>query len=155
MPRVTETLIQYGQRSVSPGLDWSWVNNRLSEAGTYWASIPTDGQPHPRPVWGIWADEVLHLSIGSPKLAAARTGTLATVHLESGTDVVIVEGVVETKTVDPGLLAAYDAKYTWTYEVDTYGPLTSILPRVVLAWRSGGWAGRDGFTAANRWRWVP
>jgi hypothetical protein len=80
---------------------------------------------------------------------------LCTVHLDSGTDVVIVEGVVEAKTVDPGLISAYDAKYTWMYDVDAYGPLTSIRPRTVLAWRSAGWAGRDGFTATNRWRWVP
>jgi hypothetical protein len=105
-------------------------------------------------VWGVWADEVLHLSIGSPQLAAARPGTPATVHLDSGTDVVIVEGTVQAKTVDPAVVAAYDTKYTWTYDVDAYGPLTSIRPRLVLAWRSAGWAGRDGFTATGRWRWT-
>jgi hypothetical protein len=97
---------------------------------------------------------MLHLSIGSPTLAAAPNGSLATVHLDSGTDVVIVEGVVESKTVDPGLIATYDAKYTWVYDVDAYGPLTSIRPHTVLAWRSAGWAGHDGFIAANRWRWA-
>jgi hypothetical protein len=105
-------------------------------------------------VWGIWTDEVLHLSIGSPKLMAAQTGSPIAVHLDSGTDVVIVEGSVESKTVDPDLIAAYDAKYTWNYDVSTFGPLTSIRPHVVLAWRSAGWAGRDGFTATGRWRWT-
>jgi hypothetical protein len=151
---VEEILIQYGQPSSSPVLEWAWVDAELTKAGTYWVSTSTNGHPHPRPVWGIWVDEVLHLSIGSPKLAAAEIGTPTTVHLESGTDVVVVEGRVDAKTVDASLLSVYDAKYTWTYDVETYGPLTSIRPEVILGWRSAGWAGRDGFTATNRWRWV-
>jgi len=151
---VEETLIQYGQPSASPGLEWAWVDAQLTEAGTYWASIGSTDRPHPRPVWGIWVDEMLHLSIGSPKLVGAQTGSLTAVHLDSGTDVVIVEGVVESRIVDPILIAAYDAKYTWKYDVGTYGPLTSIRPQAVLAWRSAGWAGRDGFVVTNRWRWT-
>ena len=99
VPRVQEILIQYGQPSSSPGLEWAWVDAQLTQAGTYWASLGTNEQPHPRPVWGIWADEALHLSIGSPKLAAAQTGGLITVHPDSGTDVVIVEGSVESRSV--------------------------------------------------------
>jgi hypothetical protein len=155
VPRVEETLVQYGQASNSPALEWAWVDAQLTEAGTYWTSAGTRDQPHPRPVWGIWVHEMLHLSIGSPTLAASPTGSLATVHLDSGTDVVIVEGVVESKTMDPGLIAAYDAKYTWVYDVGAYGPLTSIRPQRVLAWRTAGWAGHDGFVATNRWRWAP
>ena len=155
VPRVMETLVQYGQSSDHPGLEWAWVDAQLAEEGTYWMSIGADRHPHPRPVWGVWADEVLHLSIGSPKLVAAQPGTPATVHLDSGTDVVILEGMVMAKTKDPALVAVYDSKYTWTYDVDVYGPLTSIKPLVVLAWRSAGWAGRDGLSATNRWRWIP
>jgi hypothetical protein len=153
--RVSETLLQFGQPSAHPGLEWCWVDAQLTDAGTYWVSMDANRHPHPRPVWGVWADEVLYLSIGSPKLAAARRGTLTTVHLDSGTDVVIVEGVVGAKTGDPALVAAYDTKYTWTYDVEAYGPLTSIRPHVVLGWRSDGWAGRDGFTVTGRWRWMP
>jgi len=149
-----ETLIQYGQRSASPKLEWAWVEAQLASAGTYWTSVGSAEQPHPRPVWGIWADGVLHLSIGSPRLAAAVAGQAVTVHLDSGTDVVIVEGSVATKTADPGLIAAYDAKYTWKYDVGTYDPLTTIRPHAVLAWRSAGWAGRGGFVATNRWSWT-
>jgi hypothetical protein len=156
MSWVETTLTQYGQPSTSPRLEWAWVDGALSTAGTYWASVTDNGgRPHPRPVWGIWLGDVVHLSLGSPTLAAAEPGRPMTVHLDSGTDVVIVDGHVESTTADPGLLAAYDAKYTWSYDVDTYGPLSSIRPDVVMAWRSAGWAGRDGFTAANRWRWVP
>ena len=151
--RTAETLLQYAQPSARPGLEWAWVEPQLTDAGTYWVSTGTDRHPHPRPVWGVWVDDMLHLSIGSPKLAEAASGTPTTVHLDSGTDVVIVEGVIDAKAADPAIIAAYDTKYAWTYDVGSYGPLTSIRPHVVLAWRSAGWAGRDGFTATGRWRW--
>ncbi len=151
---MAETLVQYGRPSDCPALEWEWVDAQLSDAGTYWVSISTDRHPHPRPLWGVWADEMLHLSIGSPTLAAAPPGTPTTVHLDSGTDVVILEGTLTATTTDSALLATYDTKYTWAYDVEVYGPLTSIQPEVVLAWRSAGWAGRDGFTATSRWRWT-
>jgi hypothetical protein len=31
----------------------------------------TPGHPHPRPVWGIWSQQRLHLSIGSPAILGA------------------------------------------------------------------------------------
>jgi hypothetical protein len=155
MAWVETTLTQYGQPSTSPRLEWAWVDSELARAGTYWASVSHRGRPHPRPVWGIWIDDMLHLSLGSPTLAAAEAGSLVTVHLDSGTDVVIVDGHVESTTAEPSLIGVYDTKYSWSYDVGAYGPLTSIRPTVVMAWRSAGWAGRDGFTAASRWRWTP
>jgi hypothetical protein len=52
------------------------------------------------------------------------------------------------------VLRRYDKKYDWRYDVDVYGPLTAIAPVTVLAWRSAGWAGRDGFKASGRWRFT-
>ena len=72
-------------------------------------------------------------------------------HLDSGTDVVIVEGVATTEDATPALLAAYDAKYDWHYDADTYGPFTRIAPEVVKAWRAAGIAGRDSFQETGRW----
>lgn len=154
MRRVEETLIQYGQPSDQPALPWDWVDAQLADAGTYWTSVVCAGTPHPRPVWGVWIDELLHLSIGSPRLAAlAQTGASTAVHLESGTDVVILEGTVVGSSDDAAAVAAYDSKYAWAYDVAESGPLTSIRPKVVLAWRAAGWAGSDGFTTTGRWRW--
>ena len=154
MGRVEKALVQYGQPSSHPGLPWDWIDAQLTGAGTYWTSIAGEGTPHPRPVWGVWLDEVLSLSIGSPRLvSSAKPGASIAVHLDSGTDVVIVEGVVEGPSVDASVVAAYDAKYTWTYDVAEYGPLTAVHPTSVLAWQSAGWAGRDGFTATARWTW--
>jgi hypothetical protein len=143
----------YGARSDRPALDWESVERRLVEAGTYWVTARSAGHPHPRPVWGIWSRRALLLSIGSPGLVASvGRDPRITVHLDSGTDVVIVEGTAQLlQESDAASIAAYDAKYEWTYDLDEYGPLTRVDPTVVMAWRSGGWAGRDGFEAVGRW----
>jgi hypothetical protein len=42
-----------------------------------------------------------------------------TVHLDSGTDVVIVEVAVAGKAADAALVAAHDTKYSWSYDTLT------------------------------------
>jgi len=75
-------------------------------------------------------------------------GGQVTVHLDSGTEVVVVEGRVgERGVVDGDVVAAYDTKYDWRYDIGEYGPLTAIVPDRVHAWHSAGWAGRNGFVA--------
>jgi hypothetical protein len=146
------TLRLYGQPSDKPALDWSWVSHELAGAGTYWVGGPGGRYPHPRPVWGVWHQEQLHLSIGSPTISRGVVpGSGVTVHLDSGTDVVIVEGDVVGSSTDADVIASYNRKYDWNYEVDQYGPLTHVAPVVVMAWRSAGWAGRDGFQQTGRW----
>jgi hypothetical protein len=78
-----------------------------------------------------------------------------TVHLDSGTEVVIVEGRVDGTIRDSGIVAEYDRKYDWTYDLIANGPLTDIVPATVLAWRTAGWAGRDGFRHTGTWRFAP
>lgn len=144
----------FGRPSDLAPLEWSWVHDQLSAAGTYWVVARPDGHPHPRPVWGVWDDGSLHLSVGSPVVAhSLEAHPAVTVHLDSGTDVVIVEGRVTGRTDDADLLARYDRKYDWSYTVEEYGPLTTIAASTVTAWRSAGWAGRDGFQQASRWRY--
>ena len=55
------------------------------------------------------------------------------------------------RRADDPVVRAYVEKYERPYDVAEYGPLTVVAPERVLAWRSGGWAGRDGFTAVGRW----
>jgi hypothetical protein len=89
----SEQLTMYGQPSSAPRLDWSWVRTQLEDAGTYWVVARGSGHPHPRPVWGVWHADVLHLSVGSPIVASAlEVDPRVTAHVGSGTDVVIVEG---------------------------------------------------------------
>jgi hypothetical protein len=150
-----EQLVMYGQLSSARMLDWSWVRAQLETAGTYWVVARSSGHPHPRPVWGVWDANVLHLSIGSHIVASALdVDPLVTVHLGSDTDVVIVEGTVTGRGADAVVLQRYDDKYDWRYDVDEYGLLTAIAPVTVLAWRATGWAGRDGFKASGRWRFT-
>lgn len=145
----------YGQPSSANRLEWSWARARLEAAGTYWVVPRGPGHPHSRPVWGVWHADMLHLSVGSPVVARnLGVDPTVTVHLGSGTDVVIVEGVVAGSGGDAAVLRQYDEKYDWRYDVDEYGPLTAVAPVTVLAWHSAGWAGRDGFRASGRWRFT-
>lgn len=155
MEPASEQLAMYGQPSAARRLEWSWVQDQLTAAGTYWVVPRGPGHPHPRPVWGIWRTAALHLSIGSPVVARNLSrDRFVTVHLGSATDVVIIEGVTAGHTRDADVLREYDAKYEWQYSIDEYGLLTTVAAATVLAWRSEGWAGRDGFVASGRWRFA-
>ena len=154
MGPVHEPLRMYGVVSDRDPVPWEWVTDQLERAPTYWVVAISGGHPHPRPVWGVWADDELHLSIGSLVVSRAlRDDPAVTVHLESGIDVVIVEGVAVpvADTDEPRYIASYNAKYEWDYDVAQYGSLTTVRPTAVLAWRSAGPAGRDGFQQVSRW----
>jgi len=148
-----EPLRLYGHVSDARPPDWTWVDAELAQAGTYWVVSRSPRHPHPRPVWGVWNDRKLFLSIGSPTITRELVDDpTMTVHLDSGTDVVIVEGKVSGTCIEPAVFALYDAKYEWTYTIDEYGPLTMVAPSIVIAWRSADWAGRGGIGSAGRFR---
>jgi hypothetical protein len=143
----------YGQRSERAPVPWAWVEHRLTSSGTYWVVPRTGGWPHPRPVWGVWLADRLELSIGSPAvMRAVLTAPEVTVHLDSGTDVVIVEGLASSGSTPPEALEAYNRKYDYDYQVGAYGELTRVTPVTVLAWRAAGWAGRESFQQTSSWR---
>ena len=152
MERRHATLRLYGGPSDTPSLHWEWVDDQLSVAGTYWVVTPTPTHPHPRPVWGIWREDRLHLSVGSPTLGASDaphdTGDGPPRQRDRRRD---RRRIVDGPSSDPELIAAYDSKYTWEYDVEQYGPLSTVVPTQILAWRSAGWAGRDGFQETGRW----
>lgn len=143
----------YGQLSDRPSVDWAWVDGQLANAGTYWVVARAEGHPHPRPVWGVWHGGALHVSVGSPALLRGfGLDPRAAVHLDSGVDVVIVEcHVVPADPTPADVLAAYDAKYDWSYDLAEYGNFIRLDPSTVLAWRSAGLAGRGGFRTTGRW----
>jgi hypothetical protein len=147
-----QSLRFYGSPADHEPLAWTWVEGQLLASGIYWTVARSDGHPHPRPVWGVWQSSRLYLSIGTPALRSALDVDPAiAVHLESGTDVVIVEGSAEGRSDDARVIAAYDEKYDWSYDVAEYGPLTAVTPKRVLAWQASGWAGRESFTRSGRW----
>jgi hypothetical protein len=145
----------YGAPSDQEPLAWSWVEEQLEVAGTYWLVARTPGHPHPRPVWGLWQGQQLHLSVGSPTLRrAVDQDPSVTVHLDSGTDVVLLEGTTTPSArggTPSSVIDAYNTKYDWDYQVAEYGELIVVQPLRVLAWRAAGWAGRDSFQATGRW----
>jgi hypothetical protein len=153
MPPRERTLSMYGQPSEIAPLEWDWVDQELAASGAYWVIAIGGGRyPHPRPVWGVWHGEQLNLSVGSPVLQRALSaGSAVSVHLESGTDVVILEGDIAGSTTAPEVIDAYDRKYEWSYDANEYGPLTIVTPTTILAWRASGWAGRDSFQQTGCW----
>ena len=156
MPPRSGPLRLYGAPSEAPPPGLGLGRDELTQAGTYWVGARHPGHPHPRPVWGVWHEDECHLSVGSPRLAAAlRADPTVTVHLGSGTDVVIVEGLVRGNLTVASAVAAYDRKYDWEYQVADYGDLFVVTPTTVLAWRSAGWAGREGFRETGRWVFRP
>ena len=156
MEPVAERLVMYGAPATAEGLEWSWVDDQLRNAGAYWVVVPGPGHPHPRPVWGVWERGGLFLSIGSPRIRTqAEIGAAATIHLGDVNDVVVVEGRVAGPVVEQDLIDVYNGKYDWDYSVDEYGPLTHIHPIKAIAWRSTGWAGRGGFESTGRWTFPP
>jgi len=154
MEPTAERLTMYGQPGEGDALDWSWVDEQLRAASVYWITTPGGRHPHARPVWGVWADDRLYLSIGSPSInAALASPTPVTVHLGGDVDVVILEGISAGSSEAEHAVRAYNTKYDWNYVAREYGPFTVVTPSKVIAWRSAGWAGRDGFQSTGRWRY--
>ncbi len=124
-------------------LSLDWAREQLEKSRNYWvATTRPDGRPHVSPVWGIWLDDctMFGTSRESRKGRNLAANPEVVVHVESGDDVVILEGRVEELTDRATLVRyadAYEAKYDIRPNVDTPGEndVTYLLrPRVVLAW---------------------
>lgn len=127
----------YGVPSEPAGmLPWSWAEAQLEASRNYWiVSVRPDGSPHSAPVWGLWVDGAVVFSTSPDSrkgLNLARDPRLV-INLESGDDVVILEGEVETRPLDDRLADLYEAKYD--YRPGGEGDWYSLRPRVVYAWR--------------------
>jgi hypothetical protein len=130
----------YGLKERKKYLPWSHAEKRLAASRNYWiCTARPDGRPHSIPVWGFWMDGALYF--GSAR-ASRKARNLAhnpavSVHLESGDDVVILEGTaVEVKDkatfkrLDPECRRKYKMPLMIMPESVTY----CVRPRVVLAW---------------------
>jgi hypothetical protein len=120
-------------------LPWSWAKERLSSAHTYWiATTRPDGRPHSRPVWGIWLDQRFYFSTGSLAAQNLATQPAITVHLGSGNEVVIVEGVVHLvsdATLLEQVVRLYNQKYHWNLDPNQLpGPFYEVRPTKAFGW---------------------
>ena len=133
-------------------LSWGYVEERMSAARNYWvATTRPDGRPHVTPVWGLWVDGTFYFG-GTPHSRKARNlaeNPNVVVHLESGDDVVVLEGTAEVvKDPDPALSERVAAASIAKYGVGSSAIEGSyaVRPRVVLAWSEGGFP-----DTATRW----
>lgn len=146
----------YGVSLESDGpLAWSHAEERLERARSYWiVSTRPDGKPHAAPVWGVWVDGSLYFGTGRSSVKGrnlAHSPELV-VHLESGDDVVILEGEVE-EVRDQTSFGAIDAAYQNKYgmgvlEAGDDGAVWYVVqPRKAHAWLEN-----DFPNTATRWR---
>lgn len=138
-------------------LDWRAAEQRLVDARNYWISTASAAAvPHAMPVWGVWLEGRFLFSTG-PHTRKARniaSNARAVVHLESGAQLVVVEGVareVSDPKVVERFVSAYNPKYGWnfTHADLSSGGLFEILPLKAFAWL--GDEGADFSATGTRW----
>jgi PPOX class probable F420-dependent enzyme len=120
-------------------LPWSWATERLAGSRNYWiGTTRPDGSPHAAPVWGLWDDDrlVFSTSLRSRKGRNLSRDPRLVAHVESGDEVVILEGEVETVSLDERLADAYEAKYSYRPAVGGGGSdgWFGLSPRLAHAW---------------------
>jgi Pyridoxamine 5'-phosphate oxidase len=123
-------------------LDWDWASQRLLVAHNYWlATASGSGRPHAMPVWGLWLDDrfVFSTARGSRKSKNLVENPYAVVHLESGDEVVALEGGVE-EIREPKILerlaGAYGLKYSIEIKFeDPHSVVYALVPNRAFAWR--------------------
>jgi nitroimidazol reductase NimA-like FMN-containing flavoprotein (pyridoxamine 5'-phosphate oxidase superfamily) len=145
----------YGIHGGDEGLvPWAEVEARLESSRNYWiGTTRADGKPHAMPVWGVWTNDALVFGTDKNSRKARNIARQAdvTLHLESGDDVVIIEGAARTVT-NKSEIAAIDILYQKKYAMkltDAPGELfvCAVEPRVVFAWHE-----RDYPKSATRFR---
>lgn len=130
-------------------LPWSHVDGRLREAPNYWlVTVSGVGRPHAVPTWGAWVEGIFYTEGGGRKVQNMRANPAVVVHLESGADVVIMEGEArEIRAPERSLFERIDAAYAAKYEYKPsdnlsspddvpypQGGLFAVQPRVIFAW---------------------
>ena len=136
---------QYGFEPI----EWSWVASQMSEARNYWvATNRPSGLPHVVPVWGVWQNDRFHFFTDEDSLKARniRRDPRAAVHLESGDQVVILEGELESNPATAEIVSEYEAKYGMSLG-DTPGNVYALNAAKVLAWTES-----DFPKTATRWQ---
>jgi nitroimidazol reductase NimA-like FMN-containing flavoprotein (pyridoxamine 5'-phosphate oxidase superfamily) len=139
----------YGVPEVEEGMvAWSWAVEQLERARVYWfCTTRPDARPHTMPAWAVWVDGGLYFD-GSPETRRSKNlaaNPAIAVHLESGEQVVILEGQADeaggpSKELAERLVAAFEAKYgasdNYHPKADQWdrGGLWVLRPRVAFGW---------------------
>lgn len=148
----------YGISTDNNGLlDWARLNKAMQSARNYWIiTVRPNNLPHATPVWGLWVDEVFYFSCGknSQKARNIAVNPNVIVHLESGDEVVILEGTLKIVT-DTGIFPRLSEEYKHKYDFDPFGenagkpndPFYALNVRKAYAWRE-----KDFPNSATRWK---
>jgi hypothetical protein len=139
-------------------VSWKRAQENLAASRNYWvATCGADGRPHVMPVWGLWFEGALIFGTGrsSRKGRHLAVRPNVVVHLESGDDVVIIEGTVEEVT-DRSLLARYGDAFAVKYGVhtDTGDTDTDYSENIfyrVREQKAFTWLESDFLESAARW----
>jgi hypothetical protein len=143
-------------------LSWLWATERHTRARNSWiATTRPDGRPHSRSVWGVWLDGVFSFSTGSRAAQNLTVSPAISAHLESGSEVVLIEGVAETVS-DVALVGLvvnlYNEKYHWNVDPNNVpGPFYAVRPQPAFGWHFEESELNPESTAlgnASRWRFV-
>lgn len=121
-------------------LPWSRASKRLAGSRNYWIhTTRPDKRPHAKPVWGLWFEERFYFGT-SPKSIDGQnmaTNPSIVVNLESGDDVIVLEGTAEM-VADSTLLSrldeAYYAKYSYHLVGAEAGPVYALRHKLAFAW---------------------
>ena len=138
-------------------LSFSHAEERLTRSRNYWiCTARPDGRPHSIPVWGFWLDGALYFGTGRTTRKAKNIAQNAnlSIHLESGDDVVILEGkAAEVNITDKPTFKKLDtasrAKYKMPLMVVPEGVIYSVRPTIILAWTES-----DFPNNATRWQFA-
>jgi hypothetical protein len=126
-------------------LPWSWVEERLERAHSFWLSTTRrDGSPHAMPVWGVWLDGTLLFDTHplSQKVRNLEHQSRAVAHLESAEEVVILEGVVDVEEeIDEARLERFADIYEERYAFGRPDGAFALYPRIAYAWINADYRG--------------
>lgn len=126
-------------RGTGPLLSWSWAVEQLEKERNYWvATVTGRGRPHARPVWGVFLDSALHLSIGAAGFRKGELSREVSVHVDSGVDVVIVDGMaelIEDRELSRRAAEVFNPKYEMASDADFVNYV--IHPRIAWGWSDG------------------
>jgi hypothetical protein len=128
-------------------LTWDWAAAQLTESKHYWlCSVRPNGKPHVVPRWGVFLDEKFYYD-GSPETRHSRniqSNPNVSLHLESGTQAIILEGIAEpagkpSAEFGRRLSREFKKKYSdlgYAPEPDSWnaGGLFVFTPRQCIAW---------------------
>lgn len=136
----------YGVPESKKGLlDWSHVTERMTAAQNYWiCTVSPDAHPHATPVWGLWLENKLYFGGGpmTKRSRNLRNNSAANVHLESGSEVITMEGEAHPMTkpdleLIARLIELSGEKYGYRPKPEEYEAPGGFVftPKVVLAWK--------------------